>query len=116
MARQAGRGTARALRLLARKGAYEVLLHIRDSGGVHYNGALNYAMERRLIGSRSSITTILNGLTDCGLVDRRVIRERPARVKYSVNEDGLRVIRCLEHLDGIAGKRRPAGAAPPDEN
>lgn len=92
---------ADVLRMLARKGTYDVFLKIRDTGLMHYNDVLQYAMETRIIKSRASATTILNDLTDYGLLDRVVVQTRPTRTQYKVNEIGLRMLKHLEEIEKI---------------
>lgn len=92
--------------MLARKGTYAVFLKIRDTGLMHYNDVLQYAIDARIIKSRASATTILNDLTDYGLIDRVVVQTRPIRTQYKVNETGLNVLKHLEEIEKIVKNRQ----------
>ena len=86
------------LRMLARKGAYQIFLQIKENGPMYYNDVLNYALEEQLFKSRASVTVILNCLTDYGLLDRMIINARPSRTQYSVNDMGDKMLRHLEDI------------------
>ena len=90
--------------MLARKGTYNVFLQIKDQGFMHYNDVLKYALDARIIKSRASVTTILNDLTDCGLLERTIVHTRPTRIQYSVNEMGFKMLKHLDEIDKIINK------------
>lgn len=90
--------------MLARKGTYDVFMQIKERNEMHYNEVLHYALEKQIIKSRASITTILNDLTYYGLLDRIVVQPRPTRVKYAVNDTGLQILKHLEEIEKIFKK------------
>ena len=105
---------ASALRMLAKRGTYDVFQQIRDRDLMHYNEVLNYALDARIIKSRASVTTILNDLTDYGLLERIVLQKRPTRIQYRVSEAGLKMLGHLAGMERIIIEN--AGRAdPPDE-
>lgn len=89
------------LRMLARKGTYDVLLQIRHRGFMHYNDVRKYVLDAHLIKSSACVTTILNDLTDYGLLDRTVVQTRPARTQYRINGMGLMMLKHLEEMESI---------------
>lgn len=106
MSRDKNQAITLVLRMLAKKGTYDVLVYIGDNEcGVHYNEVQKFTMDRRLFKSRASVTTILNDLTDHGLLDRKVIGDRPLRVLYYVNERGSKVIKHLDEIEKLAKKQ-----------
>ena len=92
------------LRMLAKKGTYDVFRCIKDHGFMHYNDVLKYTLEKQLIKSRSSVTTILNDLTDYGLLDRTVVQTRPTRTQYRISKMGLEMLKYLETIENMIKK------------
>ena len=90
------------LRKLSKKGFYEILVHIGKTENVHYNDVLKYALEKKIVQSRASITIALNGLTDLGLVEREVSQTRPIRTTYKISKKGKSVIKNLKELELVA--------------
>ncbi len=88
------------LRILAKKGVYDILLYIQNYNGLHYNDVLNYAMHNHLFKSRATVTTILNDLTAYHLLDKENTT-KPNRTCYKVNEKGHKMIKCLEKIKKI---------------
>ena len=104
MTEQQKHNIASVLRMLAKKGTYDVFLQIKDQGVMHYNDVLKYALDAHIIKSRASVTTILNDLTDYGLLERTVVHTRPARTQYSVNEMGSKMLKHLEEIGKMINK------------
>lgn len=88
---------------LSKKGFYEVLEHIDETGSMHYNDVLRYAFEHKLVKSRASITIILNGLTDLGLLERTVENTRPMRTTYNVTKKGKAILNYLKLMEKERG-------------
>ena len=84
---------------MSKKGFYDILKHIEEKKSVHYNDVLRYALDRKIVDSRASITIILNGLTNLGLLERTVIDTRPIRTNYSVSKKGHNVIKNIKELE-----------------
>ena len=89
------------LRMLAKKGVYDVFLYIKDHDRMHYNGVLAYLLDNNIIKSRSAVTTILQGLTQYELLER-IVNENPLRVYYSVSEKGFKMIKHLKEIEKIS--------------
>ncbi len=89
------------LRILAKKGVYDIFLHIKNQDSLYYNDVLNYAMNNHIIKSRASVTTTLNSLTEYGLLERNVVQDKPVRVCYMVSEKGYKMIRYLKEIEKI---------------
>ncbi|MDE0525347.1 MAG: hypothetical protein OXI27_01930 [Thaumarchaeota archaeon] len=86
------------LRILATKGTYETLLFIQRSEDVGYNAILEYVTSNKIVASRASMHKTISGLTDIGLLERRITQDRPIRTGYRVSERGQRVIRHLSKI------------------
>ena len=86
---------------MSKKGFYHVLNHINENEGVHYNDVLRYSMDKKIVGSRASITIILNTLTDLGLLERMVSQTRPLRTTYKISKKGKMVIKNLQDLESL---------------
>ncbi|BDQ31198.1 hypothetical protein NZNM25_02000 [Nitrosopumilus zosterae] len=86
------------LRMLSKKGFLETLWHITEKKQVHYNELQKYLMKKNIVSSQASVTIILNGLTNLGLLDRIVVDGKPPRTSYSVNKLGKSVLTQLNNL------------------
>ncbi len=86
---------------MSKKGFYEVFNYIHEKKSVHYNEVLRHALDKKIVDSRASITIILNGLTNLGLLDRTVTDTRPIRTSYQVSKTGHHVIRSLKELESV---------------
>ena len=84
---------------MSKRGFYEILKYLKEHENLHYNDILRYSLENKIVGGRASITIILNGLTDLGLLHRTVSQERPIRTTYKVTENGTRVIKNFKQLE-----------------
>jgi DNA-binding HxlR family transcriptional regulator len=91
----------RLLRKLSKKGFYDALLFIKSKGTVHYAEVLDYCMKNRVVDSRATVTIVLNGLTDLGLVNRMVSQTRPVRTSYQLTEKGKKILEYLEKIESI---------------
>lgn len=89
---------------MAKKGFYEILNYIAEKKTVHYNEVLRYALDKKVVDSRASITIILNGLTNLGLLERKVTDARPIRTNYSVSKNGHQIIKNLKELEQLFSK------------
>lgn len=89
---------------MAKKGFYEILNYIAEKKTVHYNEVLRHAIDKKIVDSRASITIILNGLTNLGLLERKVTDERPIRTNYSVSKNGHQIIKNLKELEQLFSK------------
>ena len=52
----------------------------------------------------ASVTIILNGLTNLGLLDRTVTDTRPIRTSYQVSKAGYHIIKSLKELESVFSK------------
>ena len=86
---------------MSKKGFYHILRHIEQNGNVHYNDVLKYSIDKKIIGSRATITIILNGLTELGLLERTVSQTRPLRTTYNVSKKGKIAIKNLQGLEAL---------------
>ena len=86
------------LRILATKGTRETLQYIRNNEDVGYNSILQYVVSNKIVKSRASVNITITKLTDLGLLERKIIQDRPIRTGYKVSQKGHLVIK---HLDGI---------------
>jgi len=91
------------LRKISKKGSYEILNYVDEQKNVHYNEVLRYALDKKIVDSRASITIILNTLTNLGLLERTVIDTRPIRTNYKVSKKGY-VIKNLKELEAAFSK------------
>ena len=89
------------LRSMSKKGFYEILGYIAKNNGIHYNDALRYCMEKQIIQSRASVTIILNGLTELGLVTREISQTRPIRTTYTINKKGTKTLKHLREMESM---------------
>jgi DNA-binding HxlR family transcriptional regulator len=89
---------------MSKKGFSEILAYIGEAGNVHYNDVLRYALDRKIVRSRASITIILNGLTSMGLVERTVIDSKPIRTSYKINKRGKNILDFLRDLEDEIGR------------
>ena len=89
------------LRMMSKKGFYDMLNHISGKGSVHYNALLKFALEKKIIDSAASVTIILNGLTNLGLLERTVTNTRPLRTTYKVSKNGQKVLKNFGNLETL---------------
>ena len=101
MAKKAKPGFLISLRMLSKKGFYDILRHVKENPGVRYNEVLRHSLEKEIVGGRASITIILNGLTDLGLLERTTSQTRPIRTTYKITEKGNKVLKHLKELETI---------------
>ena len=86
---------------MSKKGFYHVLNHINENENVHYNDVLKYSIDKKIVDGRASVTIILNGLTDLGLLERTVSQTRPIRTTYKITEKGNKAIKHLKELETL---------------
>ncbi len=87
--------------MLSNKGFYDILRHVKENENVHYNDILRHSLEKKIVGGRASITIILNGLTDLGLLERTVSQTRPIRTTYKITEKGNKALKHLKELNTL---------------
>ncbi len=87
------------MRKMSKKGFYDVLNHVNEKKNVHYNDVLNYLLDKKIVDSRASVTIILNGLTNLGLLERTVTNTRPVRTIYQVSSNGHAILKILRDLE-----------------
>lgn len=87
--------------MLSNKGFYDILRHVKKNENVHYNDILRHSLEKKIVGGRASITIILNGLTDLGLLERTVSQTRPIRTTYKISEKGNKALKHLKELNAL---------------
>ncbi len=89
------------MRVLAKKGVYDIFLHIKNQENLYYGDVLKYALDNRVIKSRASVTTTLNALTHYGLLERHVTHAKPPRVYYQVSERGHKILKYLKEIEKL---------------
>lgn len=88
---------------MSKKGFYPILVYINERGEVHYNDVLRYALSNSVVDSRSTVTVVLNALTDFRLLDRTVSSERPIRTTYKLNKKGKNILQYLKQIEKEIG-------------
>jgi DNA-binding HxlR family transcriptional regulator len=91
-------------RKMSKKGFYEVFNYIHEKKSVHYNEVLKHVLDKKIVDSRASVTIILNGLTNLGLLERTVIDTRPIRTSYQISKSGYHIIKNLKELESVFSK------------
>ena len=76
-----------------------MLMYVKEKGEVHYADVLDYAIREKVVDSRSTVTVILNGLTDLNLLERKVSQERPIRTTYKLGNKGMQVLQRLQEIE-----------------
>ncbi len=76
-------------------------MYVKDNQNVHYNEVLKHSLEKKWIGGRASITIILNGLTDIGLLERTASQTRPIRTTYKITEKGNKILKHFKELESL---------------
>ncbi len=89
------------LRMMSKKGFFIVLKYVKEQKNISYNKVLKHAMDKKIVESMASITIILNGLTNLGLLERSVLASRPIRTNYSVTRNGQKVIKKFMELESL---------------
>lgn len=84
---------------MSKKGFIPILKYIADRADVHYNDVQKYALANRIVDSRSTVTVVLNALTDSGLLDRSVSSVRPIRTTYRISKKGRTVLQYLQQIE-----------------
>ncbi|MGQ9754298.1 MAG: winged helix-turn-helix transcriptional regulator [Thermaceae bacterium] len=85
----------KALRVMARRGAFEVL-SVLAQGPVRFSG-----LEARLKMAPRTLSERLRELATLGLVHRRAFPEVPPRVEYALTPQGKRMLDFIEAMDTI---------------
>lgn len=88
---------------MSKKGFYPILLFISEKGEVHYNDVLRHALSNKIVDSRSTVTVVLNALTDFELLDRTVSSQRPIRTTYRLNKKGKNILQYLKQIEKEIG-------------
>lgn len=86
---------------MSKKGFYEILNHMIEHKHIHYNDVLKHCLEKRIVDSRASVTIILNGLTELGILKREVSQTRPIRTTYKVSKKGKTTLKHLKELEQL---------------
>ena len=87
------------LRNISKKGFLEILLYVESHPETHYNQVLKNSIEKKILSSSSSVTLVMNSLTDIGMLERTIADTRPIRTTYYVTEKGKRVIKLLKNVE-----------------
>jgi len=93
------------LRILTKKGVYEIFLFVKSHDGQRYSTIQANALEKKLVKSRASVNTAITELTDLGLLKREIIQDRPVQTCYKVNSAGCKVITYLKEIEDIVNKQ-----------
>lgn len=89
---------------MSKKGFYEVFNYVHEKKSVHYNEVLRHVLDKKVVDSRASVTIILNGLTNLGLLERIVTDTRPIRTSYQISKTGHHIIKNLKELESLFSK------------
>lgn len=89
------------IRKLSKKGFYETLEHLSINEPLHYADILEFALEKRVVESRATVTLIVRGLLQMGLIERTVLDTRPVRTVYKVTEKGSKVLELMQQIEGV---------------
>lgn len=87
------------LRKMSKKGFYEVFNYVHEKKSVHYNEVLKYVLDKKIVDIRASVTIILNGLTNLGLLERTVTDTRPIRTSHHISKTCHQIIKNLRELE-----------------
>lgn len=86
------------LRLMSKKGFYQILNMIESNGKMGYGEVLKESKKNRVVKSDASITIVLNALTGLELLQRQV-NQKPIRTFYSLTKDGKEILKILKTLE-----------------
>jgi len=89
------------LRMMSKRGFYEVLKFVNEKGPVQYNQVQKYAISSKIVSSQASITIILNGLTNLGLLERSIIDGKPPGTEYKTIKTGRQVLTKFRSLQEV---------------
>lgn len=87
------------LRMLSKKGFYDILIKVKENPGMHYNEILRHSLEKEIVGGRTTVTTGLNTLTDMELLERKISQKGPVRTTYIITKKGGKILKCLRELN-----------------
>ena len=93
------------LRILAKKGACDVLSEMQYHESMRYNEVLNYLLDAHIIKSRECVRTILNDLTEWELLERTTTDDRPPKACYRLSKKGIDMINYLKKIEKLAKKK-----------
>lgn len=86
------------LRLMSKKGFYQILNMIESKKKMGYGEVLKEAKKNKIVKSEASITIVLNALTSLELLQRQ-INQKPIRTFYSLTADGKQILKILKTLE-----------------
>jgi DNA-binding HxlR family transcriptional regulator len=89
------------LRMMSKKGFYEILNYVDKEKSLQYNQVLKHALDKKIVDSEASVTIILNGLTNLGMLEKTVSSDSPLRTHYSVSKNGHKVINHFRDLESL---------------
>ncbi len=89
------------LRMMSKRGFYELLKFVNEKGPVQYNQVQKYALSSKIVSSQASITIILNGLTNLELLERSIVDGKPPGTKYGISKVGKQVLIKFDSLKEI---------------
>lgn len=91
----------RLLRIISKKGFYDVLVFVEEKGTVGYSDILKYCLNSKIVESRGTVPKIVNGLSDLGLIERIVSAKRPVRTSYVITPKGRSMLESLRKIEGL---------------
>ncbi|MGH2639744.1 MAG: winged helix-turn-helix transcriptional regulator [Rhabdochlamydiaceae bacterium] len=59
---------------------------------------MKYALASKIVESRSTVTVVLNTLTDLGIVDTNVSGARPVRTTYMLSKRGKNILPLMRQI------------------
>ena len=67
---------------------------------MYYNDILRYAYANKYVKTRASITSLVNLLTNLGILERTAITDtRPMRTRYSLTKKGKTILQQLKQIE-----------------
>jgi DNA-binding HxlR family transcriptional regulator len=89
----------RLLRTMSKKGFYDVLNFVEEEGMVSYSDILKHCLSSKVVESRGTVPKIVDGLSDFGLIEKKVSPARPVRTSYSITQKGRDVLSNLKRIE-----------------
>lgn len=91
----------RLLRMISKKGFYDVLVFVEEKGTVGYSDILKHCLNEKIVESRGTVPKIVNGLSDLGLMESTVSVKRPVRTIYTITQNGKDILTSLRKIETI---------------
>lgn len=87
--------------MMSKKGFYEILNYVKEAKSVQYSQVLEHALDQKIVDSEASVTIILNGLTNLGMLEKTVSSNTPLRTHYNVGKNGNLILNHFKELETL---------------